>query len=331
MSNIIVDLWEGNKVDDWGQVAQQVAGCILRTQYGSNHPDSAYQKYVQGCKDHGLPFSSYAYGQFVSIDDAGVESNDFMSRIDKDTASVILDVEQVTTHDPNEFKPAIQHFIDVCRAAGHKTILYTYQSFYHEQGLDSINCDGLWIAKYSNDAPDIPCDLWQYSEHGSIAGVQGDVDLSQRGRNPLSFILGDYVQAQTITNVPDVQFGALGIVTVTTGSLNLRKGPGTNYDVIRTLAGNETYLYYGSQDGYDNLGGGWGCADYLSYKPGTAIVTADNLNIRTGASIDNIVCDTAHNGDTFPVWGVSGVWVNIGDVEGHQRWVNGKYVTIRAN
>ncbi|WP_416828211.1 phage holin family protein [Ectobacillus polymachus] len=30
------------------------------------------------------------------------------------------------------------------------------------------------------------------------------------------------------------------------------------------------------------------------------------------------------------VWGISGDWVNVGDMDGHQCWVCGRYVSIQA-
>ena len=36
-----------------------------------------------------------------------------------------------------------------------------------------------WVAKWSDTPPDLPCDLWQNSDHGSIPGYDGPVDTDE--------------------------------------------------------------------------------------------------------------------------------------------------------
>lgn len=57
-----------------------------------------------------------------------------------------------------------------------------------------------------------------------------------------------------------------GTVIVTADNLNLRKGPGTNYPVIRQLNRGDEFLFYAIQDGWYNLGGDqWAFADNGNY------------------------------------------------------------------
>ena len=69
---------------------------IIRVQYGSRTIDTRYKEYVQGCKEYGVPFGHYAYGCYVSVQDAIVEANDFMARADKEAKFLVLDVEDDT-------------------------------------------------------------------------------------------------------------------------------------------------------------------------------------------------------------------------------------------
>lgn len=63
--------------------------------------------------------------------------------------------------------------------------------------------------------------------------------------------------------------GILGTATVEIASLNLRKGPGNGYEVIRALKKGEPYIVYAFKDGWFNLGGdqwAYGGDGYMSFK-----------------------------------------------------------------
>lgn len=48
-----------------------------------------------------------------------------------------------------------------------------------------------------------------------------------------------------------------GTITVASGTWNVRKGPGTNYAVVRIAKGGETYSYYGIENGWYKLSDGY--------------------------------------------------------------------------
>ncbi|PEO03117.1 N-acetylmuramoyl-L-alanine amidase, partial [Bacillus cereus] len=54
-----------------------------------------------------------------------------------------------------------------------------------------------------------------------------------------------------------------GIAYILGNNVNLRKGPGTNYDVIRQLNQPESYIVWGKKDGWLNLGG----EQWVKYNP----------------------------------------------------------------
>ncbi|WP_078417390.1 GH25 family lysozyme [Bacillus cereus] len=175
----IADLSHHNGSINWAAASQELALAIIRVQYGSRTIDTRYKEYVQGCKDYGVPFGHYAYGCYVSVQDAIVEANDFMARADKEAKFLVLDVEDDTLASCGaaNLAKASQAFIDTCRAAGWKVGLYVSHHMYTSYGLNTVNADFLWIPRYGNK-PAYSCDLWQYTETGSLAGVTGNVDLN---------------------------------------------------------------------------------------------------------------------------------------------------------
>ena len=87
------------------------------------------KEYVQGCKEYGVPFGHYAYGCYVSVQDAIVEANDFMARADKEAKFLVLDVEDDTLASCGaaNLAKASQAFIDTCRAQVGKWV-YMYHT-----------------------------------------------------------------------------------------------------------------------------------------------------------------------------------------------------------
>lgn len=55
----------------------------------------------------------------------------------------------------------------------------------------------------------------------------------------------------------------IGVVTITGSGVNLRKGPGTTYEVIRKLNKNESYSVYKEQNGWLSIGDN----QWLFYDP----------------------------------------------------------------
>lgn len=184
---------------DWDKVAKAISGLIIRVQYGSSTIDRQYKAHVASAKAHKIPFGHYAYGRFVSIDDAKKEANDFLYRIDKKAKFLVLDVEKDTLAScgPENLAEASQAFIDVCKKAGHKVGFYVSHEMYKHYGLDKVKADFLWLPRYGDDngkpalKPDYKCDLWQYSQKCRIDGYNGGLDMSLlNGTKKIDYFFG---------------------------------------------------------------------------------------------------------------------------------------------
>lgn len=188
----IVDLSHHQGTIDWSKASKYIDLAVIRVQFGSTQIDRKYKEYVAGCKKYNIPFGHYAYAKFVSVNDAEVEAKDFLSRIDKDAKFLVVDVEEVTTKNSADLVPATQRFVDVCKQAGYKVGLYSGDIFYKNNNLKAVKADFLWLARYSSQAPTVPCDLWQYSQTGRIDGISENVvDLNRlTGSKPLSYFTG---------------------------------------------------------------------------------------------------------------------------------------------
>ncbi|MGG4011402.1 GH25 family lysozyme [Bacillus smithii] len=219
----IVDLskHQPSKNINWSVFSKQVDLLILRVQYGSAVPDSEYANHVSNAKKFNIPFMTYAFPEFVSVDDARVEARDAVKRQDKDSKAMIIDIE--AEYDKNK-KPVgitklskdvrlngIKAYVDELRKCGVKKVgAYIAHNVYEPWGINTIVniFDFIWIARYgaddgkpnANAKPKYPCDLWQYTSVGRVEGYNDDLDLNMLiGNKTLDWFIGGQAQTASIT------------------------------------------------------------------------------------------------------------------------------------
>ncbi|KAB2479464.1 SH3 domain-containing protein [Bacillus cereus] len=140
---------------------------------------------------------------------------------------------------------------------------------------------------------------------------------------------------------PPMSNDSVGVAYINGSNVNLRKGPGTGYGVIRQLGKGESYKVFGQSNGWLNLGGDqWIYNDpsYIRYtggnvpatsqssNDGVGVVTiiADVLRVRTGPGTNYGIVKNVYQGEKYQSFGYKDGWYNVG---GNQ-WVSGEYVTF---
>ena len=133
-----------------------------------------------------------------------------------------------------------------------------------------------------------------------------------------------------------------GVATILGQNVNLRKGPGTNYEVIRKLNAPEAYKVWAEQNGWLNLGGDqWVYNDpsYIRFdrdgggtlapsngeRIGVVIVTTAVLNVRTQPNTSGSIVRQIKQGEDWNVYEQRNGWYRL-----HDGWVSGGYVTFYA-
>ncbi|MDA2331143.1 M15 family metallopeptidase [Bacillus cereus] len=146
--------------------------------------------------------------------------------------------------------------------------------------------------------------------------------------------------AQNVVTSPPSN-DSVGVAYINGSNVNLRKGPGTGYGVIRQLGKGESYKVFGKSNGWLNLGGDqWIYNDpsYIRYtggnvptssqssNDGVGVVTiiADVLRVRTGPETNYGIVKNVYQGEKYQSFGYKDGWYNVG---GNQ-WVSGEYVTF---
>lgn len=171
--------WNKVKGENWDFV-------IMKATEGGDWKDSKFSNYYQEANDAGFVVGVYHYYSFCSdpvkqakhfIDVAGDLKGDLLPAVDLEfdnNCNGNISVE--------DFKEAFVLFLNEIRVKyGCYPIVYCNEAFYFKylNKADFANCK-FWIRNVGSQ-PDLNermWDFWQYSALGSVAGIQGPVDLN---------------------------------------------------------------------------------------------------------------------------------------------------------
>ena len=157
------------------------------------YTDSYFQRNVTECERLGIPYGVYAYSYAKSTDDAAKGANHIIALLKghNPTLPVYLDLEDESIKGTDHAAIA-KAFCNTISAAGYAPGIYASASWFKNILIDPCFTNSgwsIWTAQYwygqRYDAslglgPEYPAkfDCWQYSAHGSVPGVNGDVDVN---------------------------------------------------------------------------------------------------------------------------------------------------------
>lgn len=112
----------------------------------------------------------------------------------------------------------------------------------------------------------------------------------------------------------DGKYGVLGYGVVDLGSLNVRHGPGTEYDKVKEVSEGDRYAYYQVKGDWVRIDGGWVSTEYF-YIEGTkaadatsGTIATEELKIRSGPGTTFKVMGSYKQGDTVEILAEVGRW-----------------------
>ena len=183
---IDVSTWQGSI--DFDKVKKSgIDYVILRAGYGRelDQIDNRFVENYEKAKAAGLKVGAYWFSYSESVDEAFKEAEaclyclggrklDMPLYYDLEIDSVM---ERMTK---SEYTQMALNFCSVIESAGYRPGIYSSVSVYQTK-LDHSRLlrDGIsvWNAHWSERCT-IECDVWQYSENGSVSGIYGDVDMN---------------------------------------------------------------------------------------------------------------------------------------------------------
>lgn len=159
------------------------------------------------------------------------------------------------------------------------------------------------------------------------------VDISGSSSSGSGSSSGSSSSSSNSTTVSNGNKVVLGYGTVTgTSSLNIRTGPGANYDSVGFIRTGDVVSYYQkSTNGWVRTEKGWANAKYLDLEYAVAsgtegTVTASELHVRTSPDSESTSLTTVKKDAKVIILEVKGIWGKIEYETGKFGWINLDYV-----
>lgn len=153
---------------------------------GGMDEDSYARINYQGAKDAGLKVGGYFFSQALTVEEA-VEEAEFILEMAKDMEfdmPIVFDWEQTggrtANMDPRTLTDCAKAFCQTIEEGGLEAMVYFNVYFAcNEIYLEELTDYQFWLAMY-NSKMDFPykIDMWQHTDHGSVPGIEGAVDLN---------------------------------------------------------------------------------------------------------------------------------------------------------
>lgn len=198
MAKKVIDLSKFNPVDDWLKVKAAVDAVVLRLGYRGAHTgtityDPKYLEYMTACQKHGIPTMIYFFPCSITVAEAEAEANFIISAAKKVKLAgpIWLDSEVVyqdrSGRSDNLGKADRTKYLNVIlrrlHEAGYECGVYASKSWF----AGNLNDSGLepyclrWVAQWADQLTYSGHDvaLWQYTNNGTIPGINGRVDISK--------------------------------------------------------------------------------------------------------------------------------------------------------
>lgn len=180
---------------DWAAVAGDgIRFAMLRIgnrgySQGAVQADTSFETNLMGARENGLLVGCYFFSQAVSVEEAQEEADFVLSLLDGRELDlpVVFDwehiegVEEARTNqvDTETITACAVAFCDRIAQAGYQTAFYCNGMLgYLHYDLTQLERYDAWYAEYSGwPSFAYAFDLWQYSNTGTVAGIDGNVDL----------------------------------------------------------------------------------------------------------------------------------------------------------
>ena len=195
-SAIGIDVSEFQGEIDWNVVKESgIEFAIIRLGYrgygaeGRLVLDERFEQNIKGAQAAGLKTGVYFFSQAVSDKEAKEEAEFVLQTLEgrKLELPVVFDTEEIKGDTARTDENTREQFTDNCiifcdriEEAGYETMIYANMKWMaFTLYMEELTGYDIWYADYEN-TPQWPYDfsVWQYSESGSVPGIEGAVDLN---------------------------------------------------------------------------------------------------------------------------------------------------------
>lgn len=238
----VIDVSVHNGNVDFNKVkASGIEGVIIRAGYGQNNIDKKFKINITKALEAGLAVGVYWFSYAFNVEMAKREAEYCLRAVngydlkmpiffDWEYDSMSYAERNGVRADKKLITEMNAAFCQVVKNTGRRAGYYGSLDYFKNY-IDTSKLSGFykWLARYSNKEQ-TDCDLWQYTSKGSVAGIEGNVDINKVINTKL--ISGD---SQEKTNVSGSTLDlAYGVMTGKYGDGEERKKAlGSRYDEVQ--------------------------------------------------------------------------------------------------
>lgn len=183
-----VDVSQHNGTIDWGRTKRQIDFAMLRAGFGKGNIDKTFHANARACTTNGIPFGVYWFSYATTEEEARVEADSCLKAVKGYNLSypIVFDYEYDSDNYAKKRGKTLtkkmkcrlaRAFCERIESAGCYAMIYSNLDYYREGFETIIPRFDLWYANWSVNSPDIKCGIWQASDKGKVAGINGLVDV----------------------------------------------------------------------------------------------------------------------------------------------------------
>ncbi|MDD6790512.1 MAG: GH25 family lysozyme [Lachnospira sp.] len=174
--------------------------------HGENWADAYADTNMDGCEENGIPYGVYYYSEATNEQEATLEANNLIERLKgrNPQLGVFVDVEATDAYqkagidpykDGDKIVELADRMLSMIKKAGYVPGIYANTDYFDNvlYPASHFYSEIRWVARYynynsnpsdSNPIPEGDWDIWQYGSTGSVAGIDGNVDLDVKLTEP---------------------------------------------------------------------------------------------------------------------------------------------------
>lgn len=345
-----VDISQYNIIGDYKAMAQQVKNVFIRVGYRSSSSgkiveDTSFKKHIENCLANNMNVGVYFYDQSINENESNEQADWVLDKIKpyNVTLPIYIDSEAMRQHDgradnisKDQRTKNVIAFCNRVQSKGKVSGIYASDSWFKSMlNFDQIKNYSIWCARYSVNKPTISkYDIWQYGSEmytwatGAIDTNYIYTDLKISGGNN---------SKPTVTPTPTPSVGVttekaillMGQVNIKEGTLNVRKLPTTDSQVVLQLKKDQYVQLRGDLGDWYRMDMGYVSKKYIKEVHG--IVTGDNLRVRStpdSSLTTNVVTTLPINTEVIVCTAGNG-WYYVLLDNGTTGWVSGQYLKLK--
>lgn len=260
LKGIDVSTWQGQI--DWEKAKKEIDFAIIRIGFGTGTRDNTAKRNIQELNRLGIPYGVYYFSYAYTEEMARKEAKNTIAYLKEFGAEpsypVYFDWEgdsrdyakkQGVTVSNDLLRKMTVAFCEEIKAAGYYPGIYTNPSYIKNYyGTEIFKTYDLWLAHWATK-PAYEANVWQYSDQGTVAGINGRVDMNYCYVDYPAIINGAQNEEEETT---DAKFSVSkwGVYTVTPEvGLWLRNGASTEQKAFELMPKGAKVICYGFYNG----------------------------------------------------------------------------------